>query len=104
MYCPAGGDWYGVVAAFFGTVGALLLVRPLFQLLRHREAVESIAFALDLSVLEDDVRKEVSEAREELGKKIRKGRKNWKPWTYWAVVCLAVALLCIFAQAACLSG
>jgi hypothetical protein len=79
-----------------GIVGSLLLVVPLFYLLRSREAVEDLD---DDEGLDEETKKEIAASRSLLSDRIRRGR----PVVFWTgiagVVLLLAALVLAIVQA-----
>jgi len=105
LSCPSGLlDWSGYAAGLAGIIGSLLLVRPLFLLLRSREAMESISYGLDVELLPADLRGQAVEARKQLSMKLFKHRRRWKPWTFGGVAFLLLALLAVLVQGVCLGS
>jgi hypothetical protein len=93
------GEWFGWVGALLGTFGSLLLARPLFILLRHREAVESLIHALETPKSADELAEEFTAAKATLSAKIFQSRKIWKRWAYGGVTFLCFSILFLVAQA-----
>jgi hypothetical protein len=102
LACQQTSEWFGWSAAFLGTGGALMLVRPLFILLRTREALESLVYALDLDLAPDDLKSKFAEARTRLTARVFARRKNWKIWAYAGLALLLAALVLLCLQAICL--
>jgi hypothetical protein len=100
--CGNAGDWWGWIAGAAGLVGSLCLVRPLFILLRHREAMEMIGYALDLTLLDEALRNDASDARRVLARSIFVHRHRWKPWVYSGVGFLGLAMVALAFQCYCL--
>lgn len=91
-------DWAGWFAGVSGIAGSLLLVRPLFILLRHREAIEILEHAATMQALSEDLKREADIAKRILAKTAYKNRHRWKPWAYCGLAALAFGLLAVLAQ------
>jgi hypothetical protein len=73
-------DWLGWLASCFSTVGALLLVRPLFILLDQREGLDALVQELDANHAPEEFRRYFAEARALLAASVFAGRRTWKRW------------------------
>jgi hypothetical protein len=104
MTCAGATDWFGWTAALLATAGSLALIRPLFFLLQHREALETLIYALDSELAPEELKKAVEKARKSASAKVFAGRKKWKPWAYAGLASLALSLVPLFLQAACLAS
>jgi hypothetical protein len=102
VFCYSAAEWYGWAAGVLGTAGALMLVRPLFILLRQREALETLVYALDARLAPDDLKLKVQAAREEFARSVFAGRKRWKAWAYAGLGFLAAAIAPLVLQFGCL--
>jgi hypothetical protein len=80
-----------------------LIVRPLFLLLRYREAMDSIDHGLDMRALPADLQDQDSEARKALAENAFRRRRAWKRWVYAGLALLLVALIASLIQGACLA-
>jgi hypothetical protein len=96
------GDWWGWLAGATGIAGSLAMVPPLFLLLRHREAMETIGYALDLDLLSEELRRNAAEARRTLATNIYAHRHKWKPWVYAGVALQLCAAVLVVLQFCCL--
>ncbi len=97
--CAAYADWFGWGAGVAGAVGALLLVRPLFVLLRQREAIETIAHGNTLQAIPPAFKARLDRADKLLKTTAFDGREGWKPWAYGGAVSLAAGLFLLLLQA-----
>jgi hypothetical protein len=100
--CGPAIDWYGWFAGVVGIVGSLLLVKPLFLLLRHREGVEMLVHAMAGGTLDAERQAAFDAAKTHLETSIFAGRHRWKSWAYAGIVALVLALLAGLAQGGCL--
>jgi hypothetical protein len=83
-------EFFGWLSAITGTVGSLLLVRPLFILLKYREAAESLARAQQkLPSADPDVQQAVKSAQDALQDELFKHRKDWKCWVWAGLIFLS---------------
>jgi hypothetical protein len=96
------GEWWGWLAGATGIIGSLAMVPPLFLLLRHREAIESIVHALDLDLLSEEIRLDAAEARRTLAASVFDRRHHWKPWVYSGVALQGVAAIIVALQFYCM--
>jgi hypothetical protein len=100
--CAVLTDWFGWLSAAFGLLGALLLTRPLFLLLGHREALDALVQALDAEIAPDDLKQHFSEARKIAAAKLYAGRRSWKRWAYPGVALLVLAAVPLVLQFGCM--
>jgi hypothetical protein len=102
--CAAALDWYGWLSAALGATGAAVLARPLFILLRQREAMETLVYALDTDLAPDDLKEKVRLARAQFARDLFLGRKVWKMGAYPGVVLILAAFVPLLLQLSCLAG
>lgn len=102
--CRLFSDWFGWSAALLGTVGALALVRPIFFLLKYREALEALIFALETKRSPNDLERHVILAKNKIAETMFARRNQWKIWAYAGLLLLVASLLPLIAQGFCLSA
>jgi len=64
--------------------------------------MESIAYALELNLLPDELRKDAQKARENFVREVFSGRHRWKPWAYGGLIFFVIALIAVATQGVCL--
>lgn len=102
LACSAGFDLAGYVASVLAWSGALLVLRPLFILLRHREALDMLVYKCEIQTPPDELKADFLDARKILAEKVFAGRDRWKPWAWSALVVLAAAAIPMSYQLGCL--
>ena len=100
--CSGLFDWSGWIAASLAWAGALLVLRPLFILLRHREALDMLVYSSEVKTPPEELKADFIEARKVLAQKVFEGRDRWKPWAWSALAVLAAASVPLAYQFACL--
>lgn len=101
LACGVSADWFGWIAGALGLIGALLLARPLFILLSHREALDALVYSLDVETPPDELKSQFIGARKILAAKVFAGRETWKRWAYPAVGVLLLAIVPLCLQFVC---
>jgi hypothetical protein len=91
-------DFFAWLSAVSGIVGSLLLVRPLFLLLRQREAVDDMGYGIEYDLLSAELAPRIKEARKAFADKIREQRFAWKGWVIAGATALALSLICAIVQ------
>ncbi|MGH7925956.1 MAG: hypothetical protein ACREQH_15335 [Candidatus Binatus sp.] len=101
--CACGvADFFAWASGILGVVGSLLLIRPLFLLLKHREVLDDMAYGLDYDLLSAELAQKVKVARKVIAGKLREQRFAWKPWVGAGAVALGLSLACALVQGWCL--
>ncbi|HEY8696364.1 MAG TPA: hypothetical protein VIM02_02010 [Rhizomicrobium sp.] len=95
-----GADWAGLLAAFCGTVAAIILVVPLFILLNERENWQGLDLARQANLPSSpSFQKAQQAATYALLKALYDGRNRWKTWVRIGVTLLVLALTMLLLQA-----
>jgi hypothetical protein len=97
--CAAAADWLAWAAGMSGVVGSLLLVQPLFFLLRYREAIETIDIG-KTNPLPADFQARLDRAKTYLKNASYQDRDGWKRWAVAGTTCLAASLVLLLGQGA----
>jgi heme exporter protein D len=101
--CAAGvADFFVWLSATLGIVGSLLLIVPLFLLLRHREMLDDMAYGLEYDLLSAELAPRIRDARKAIAEKLHEQRFAWKPWVAAGAIALGLSLICALAQGWCL--
>src|SRR5271168_4480078 len=91
-------DFFGWLSAVLSIIGSLVLVRPLYLLLRQRVALEDMAYGIEYDLLSAELAPRIKEARKGVATQRRSQRFAWKRWVMAGTMALALSLICAILQ------
>jgi len=95
-----GADWAGLLAGFCGTFAAIVLVVPLFILLKERENWQGLDLSRQANLPSSPSFQQAQRAATYiLLKALYDGRNRWKTWVGIGVSLLVLALTMLLLQA-----
>ena len=98
MNTKEASDFFAWLSAVSGIVGSLVLIRPLFLLLRQRQALDDMAYGIEYDLLSPELAPRIKEARKGIATKLHEQRFAWKRWVVGGAIALGLSLLCAIAQ------
>ena len=91
-------DFFAWLSALSGIIGSLILIRPLFLLLRQREAVDDMGYGIEYDLLSPELASRIKVARRGFANTFHEQRFAWKGWVVAGAIALAISLICVVLQ------